>query len=437
MKIVSSYDAQIVGMNKVFVPTIKTYRKALAFLVDVFNKEWEYLLTFKDSFKRFNAAEHLIHGTKKSKAKYPEFDKTFHKFPSYLKRDAVQTALGVVSSYKSNYKKWVDSGMQGNKPTLQTEHLSMPVFYNQNMYLKTDDPNTVKLKLYINNDWVWCSVKLRATDIKYINKYWNHVKASAPRLEKRHKKYYLRFAFEEKVDTKDTPIDKQKILAVDLGINNDAVCSVMDAKGTVLARKFIDFPSEKDHLYHTLNKIKKKQRNGETVKQLWEYAQYCNKQHAIKVANSIVDFAVQNGVDCVVFEHLDMKGHRTRSQKITMWRKNSIQAMVAHKVHRCGMHISHINARNTSKLAFDGSGEVTRSKDNYSNCTFTTGKKYNCDLSASYNIGSRYFIRELLKPLSATVRSRLEAKVPSIVIRTNCTLSTLINLNAELHSSAA
>ena len=28
-----------------------------------------------------------------------------------------------------------------------------------------------------------------------------------------------------------------------------------------------------------------------------------------------------------------------------------------------------------------------------------TGKCYHCDLSALYNIGARYFIRELLKPL--------------------------------------
>ena len=32
-------------------------------------------------------------------------------------------------------------------------------------------------------------------------------------------------------------------------------------------------------------------------------------------------------------------------------------------------------------------------------CTFTNRKIYNCDLSASYNIDARYFIREILKSL--------------------------------------
>lgn len=47
------------------------------------------------------------------------------------------------------------------------------------------------------------------------------------------------------------------------------------------------------------------------------------------------------------------------------------------------MHISRICARNTSRLAYDGSGTVLRDGKNHSLCTFQTGKRYNCDLSAA------------------------------------------------------
>ena len=67
-------------------------------------------------------------------------------------------------------------------------------------------------------------------------------------------------------------------------------------------------------------------------------------------------------------------------------------------------------------------------------CVFKSGKQYNCDLSASYNIGARYFIREIQKSLPETERSVVEAKVPDIQRRTSCTLSTLINLHAALSS---
>ena len=75
-----------------------------------------------------------------------------------------------------------------------------------------------------------------------------------------------------------------------------------------------------------------------------------------------------------------------------------------------------------------GSGQVSRDPQNHSLCTFRTGKRYHCDLSASYNIGARYFIRELLKPLPETERSLLEAKVPSVKRRTSCVYADLKEL---------
>ena len=85
-----------------------------------------------------------------------------------------------------------------------------------------------------------------------------------------------------------------------------------------------------------------------------------------------------------------------------------------------------------SRLAYDGSGAVTRDWENHSLCTFQTGKRYNCDLSASYNIGARYFIRELLKSLPATERSLLEAKVPPVKRRTSCVYADLRKLHSEM-----
>ena len=105
--------------------------------------------------------------------------------------------------------------------------------------------------------------------------------------------------------------------------------------------------------------------------------------------------------------------------------------------HRHGLRISRVSARNTSKLAFDGSGIVKRgskvSKDTpYSIVQFTSGKLYNADLNASYNIGARYWIRQLLKPVSETKRLVLEAKVPQVAKRSTCALSHLISLRSEL-----
>ena len=45
-----------------------------------------------------------------------------------------------------------------------------------------------------------------------------------------------------------------------LGINTDAVCTIMRADGTVLGRRFIDHPSEEDRMYRTLGRIRRSQR---------------------------------------------------------------------------------------------------------------------------------------------------------------------------------
>lgn len=61
-----------------------------------------------------------------------------------------------------------------------------------------------------------------------------------------------------------------------------------------------------------------------------------------------------------------------------MWKKNTIQRIVKHKAHKNGIRVSHICAWNTSKLAYDGSGEVLRGKDAYLDtyelCKFSNGK---------------------------------------------------------------
>ena len=154
-----------------------------------------------------------------------------------------------------------------------------------------------------------------------------------------------------------------------------------------------------------------------------------------------MDTAVKYGADVIVMEHLDTRGKKrgSKKQRLHLWRCQYIQRMVESKAHRQGIRISRVCAWGTSRLAFDGSGKVSRGEYttpdgithyNYSICTFTTGKQYHCDLNASYNIGARYFVREISKSMPATDWQELSAKVPGALKRSTCTLSTLISLNA-------
>ena len=115
-----------------------------------------------------------------------------------------------------------------------------------------------------------------------------------------------------------------------------------------------------------------------------------------------------------------------------MWKHADIQNTVTRLAHSYGLHIAHVCAWNTSRLAYDGSGEVLRGNKvsdttPYDTCKFQSGKMYNCDLSASYNIGARYFIRGLIKELPDIM-----AEVPDIGSGTTRTLSTLWKINSAM-----
>ena len=118
MKVVSSYAVEIRHFNQIFKDTVRVYRSALSFLIEVYDKERNYLSAITKQKERFNTAEHLVHSTKHNKAKY-DFDTQFYKIPSYLRRDVINTALGAVSSYRSNLKNWEAAGKKGYPPVLQ------------------------------------------------------------------------------------------------------------------------------------------------------------------------------------------------------------------------------------------------------------------------------------------------------------------------------
>lgn len=138
------------------------------------------------------------------------------------------------------------------------------------------------------------------------------------------------------------------------------------------------------------------------------------------------------------FEYLDKMnvpkgfwGAKKLRFKLRYWRKKGIQNKVEEMAHYIGMRISRINARNTSALAYDGSGFVERNpkKDL---AVFSTNKVYHADLSASYNIGARYFIRGIQKSMSEKRWLVVQAKVPELSKRTFQTLSSLISLTKAL-----
>ena len=441
MNIVTSYNIRLkTEYIRALKDTVTVYTDAVCYFINVILQEWNKVsdLSIKETVPCIEAMTHAsgLHPY----PKYQDFDIRFHKFPSYLRRAAIASAKGKCSSYKSNLANWEasDPATRGKAPSIPKLTAEMPAFYKGNMFERTGD-YTAKLKLFIHNDWQYVNVGLRKSDVDYIKHHCSLRQETAPILRHNHRVWELCFSYKEKCNINNTPLSDRRILAVDLGINSPCTCSVMDSDGTVLGRHFYQAPVEKDSLNHKLNKIKKSQQHGSRkMPKKWTSVNGMNTRLSRNTANFILDIAVLYNVDVIVMEHLDTNGkkHGFKKQRLHMWRKQAVQKQVELQAHRLGIRISHVCARNTSKFAYDGSGKVLRGMDaglnTYSLCQFTTGKIYNCDLNASYNIGARYFIREILKSFSEMERLSILAKVPECDKRSTCTLSSLIRLRAAL-----
>lgn len=441
MKMYTTYSVKIKHYNSIFKETVAIYRHAVNYILNVCLENWKEISSLEGRNKLVYV-ERLIHATKDNPAPAYGFDSKFYKMPCYIRRSAINEAIGKVSSYTSNLDNW-NKNPVGKKPSYPKAGYTFPFMYRKDMYNQIGD-YTAQVKVYTRNTWDWINIDLRKSDMDYIAKHCHDRKQCAPTLQKRGHEWFLDFPFEEKCTLNDTSVFNRTIVAVDLGINTAATVSIMQSDGTILGRHFCKLPEETDRLMHSVNRVKKAQQNGNhKTPRLWAKVKGINHDISVKTAKFIIKTAVSYNADVIVFEHLDKTGRvrGSKKQRIKLWRSQEVQSIVANRAHRLGMRISRICAWGTSALAYDGSGRGLRGKDagfnTFEICKFSNGKVYNCDLSASYNIGARYFIREILKSLDENSRLRIEAKIPQCSKRSTCTFSTLINLNAELMSIAA
>ena len=446
INIFTSYKSRINtrAYNKEFAATTTIYRRAVDFFITVYLENTDTFSELTGTLMKRRKMETMTHRTTKNpEPKYPSFDTIFYKLPTYYRRAAIAAAIGKAESYLSNLKRWETESRHGKKPGYPHAGSVFPVLYRGGSFVPAGD-YAFSIKVFVHNTWDWVTVSVRKGDADYILHHCADREMLVPSLTKHGNVWSLSFSFKETVELNNTPVEDQLVLAVDLGINSACTCCALTSDGTVVGREFLRLPAEEDSLTHAFNKAKKaKRNNAKRMPRMWARVDGINDRISVLTAQFIVSTAMSYGADVIVLEHLDLNGKKRGrgKQRLHFWRAQYVQSMVETKAHRLGIRIATVNAWGTSKFAFDGSGPVARGKDagfqSYSLCRFASEKVYNCDLNASYNIGARYFIRELLKPCSETKRLDIEAKVPQCAKRSTCTLSTLIELNAVLTANAS
>ena len=143
MRIISSYSIKLNGDLKALENSITIYREALSYVIPIVDTHWDEMRDYEFNNQRMGHVERLIHSTKNNQAVY-NFDKEFHKFPCYLRRAVINSAIGIVSSYRSNLENWEEKKLElegtGKKipqpPRLSNKHYDYPAYYKNNLFRK-------------------------------------------------------------------------------------------------------------------------------------------------------------------------------------------------------------------------------------------------------------------------------------------------------------
>lgn len=433
------------GLKRMLKGTIAIQREALAYLCGVSMDHWDTLGPLSRQ-KRLTMMEKLVHKTKDNPSpEYADFDTKFPKLPSYIRRALINAATGAASSFhtrladygRRKYAAMSDGKRFREKPPVFSPSNACIVLYKKQSFDR--DGRSVTIKAFIRNSWQWVRVSMPSRDYKDLEKTaLAAVRVFSPSLVYKNRKFYLAFPVDYGcAGFPERDIRHQKVLAADLGINRGAVFSVVDSRGNIHARMFDPFGRERAALESCIKAIRhvqKKSGHGQSLSKVYQKLDGLKDNYAKQLAHWIVMQAVQQGVYGIVLEYLGrMKGRGSKKDRIHHWCKCRILDYVKGLAFRYGIRVFLINPKNTSRLAYDGSGEVVRDNNNFSLCTFATGKRYDCDLGASYNIGARYFLRAMEKAMASEPWERLKAEVPGLATRTECTLFTLWKVSALLY----
>ena len=399
--------------------TVREYRFFLKPLVLIAYCNWRELSS-KTSKEKVNYLEKLFHQTQtNSQPKYGFYLKkavnnhpSFRKFPSYLRRAAIADALGIVSSFVTRWNKWRNYQRRFKKeraPKLTASCDSYPSLYKGQQIFYNEDFKSVSLKIWNGKDWVWTE-NIKVISFGKNRQKIKENKLQSPALIANSKKVHLSVPI-------DTSVSQRKstdyVVAVDLGINTTATVSIVGKNGTVKARKFINPARDIDRRDQRKMLIKKKSHLTRRITGLELQKNFCsglyrksrniNSEIARFVACEIVKFAKKHEVKTIVFEDLSKwkaKGGKKGSQLkqgFHNWCKDKIVELTTNRWSELGGEIVTVNPKYTSAYAYDGTGKLKRDTNNYSQALFASGKRYNADLNASYNIGARYWYQIITK----------------------------------------
>lgn len=312
--------------------------------------------------------------------------------PVYLRRAAINQAIGAVRSYISRLARYEKQGdILQNEPSRTKEFNSKLVFY-KGMY-KELSTSSVMLKLWNGEKWDWYKGKLKGRNFN------SNLETLSPTLVI-HSNYIMFHVPVKQVVEDVTPVKERmqneqlRVCAISFSnYNNFAICVVLDGKGNSIKSNFIKGGNEyKDKVSRITSEIKKhRQINTKLTvkdhKKYWDKLGRIDDYTSQKVSKQIIDFCLENNVQVITISKVedDIANFQKRVGKHSpIYLRRKIINKLEYKAFKNGMLITTVRQNYTASKCYKCRTKVKRRGDTYICENNHTGNYY---FNTAMNIG--------------------------------------------------
>ncbi len=285
--------------------------------------------------------------------------------PTYLRRAAINQAIGSVRSYISLSK--------NNKEVSETKNFNCsPIFY-KGMY-KNFNSKSVEVKLWNGEKWEWYLLKLNG------KKFDNTLETLSPTILINSKYMMLHIPIKQVVeDVRPVSIrmkdENLKVCGVCFSNYDDfAICTIIDKNGKFVKSKFIKGgKAYKDRTSKILSQIRKNRKISKVItegdhKTYWKKLEQIDDYTAHKVSKEIINFCLENKVKVISITKIEenVAGFERRVGKHSpIYLKRKIVNNLQYKAFKNGILITTVRQNYTANRCYKCRAKIKRKEANF------------------------------------------------------------------------
>lgn len=312
--------------------------------------------------------------------------------PVYLRRAAINQAIGSVRSYISRLSRYEKQGKYEQSEPSKTKEFNCKMVFYKGMY-KDLNNSSVMLKLWNGNTWDWYKCKLKGRD------FASSFETLSPTLVI-HSNYIMFHIPVKQIINDVTPVkermqDEQlKICAISFSnYDNFAICTILDNKGSFIESNFIKGGNKyKDKTSRITSEIKKHRQTNKKLtvkdhKRYWEKLKRIDDYTSQKVSKQIIDFCLENNVKVIAISKVeeDVPSFQRKVGKHSpIYLKRKIINNLEYKAFKNGLLITTVRQNYTASKCYKCRTKVKRKGELYICENNHTGNYY---FNTAMNIG--------------------------------------------------